>query len=76
MESTGDGAHPEVQSLSEGWSLCVLHLYKRGEHLVLFKHDACIILRPWDQLLIDPQLPTYNLVICTLLLDFLKGKLL
>jgi hypothetical protein len=45
-----------------------------GEHLVLFKHDACMILRSWNQLLIDPLLPTYNLVICTLLPDYLMKE--
>jgi hypothetical protein len=53
--------------------LCASHVPIRGEeYLVLFKHDVCMILRSWNQLLVDPILPTYNLVICTLLPDFLK----
>jgi hypothetical protein len=53
------------------------HVFIRGEeYLVFFKHDACMILRSWNQLLIDLILPTYILVICTLLHDFFKGKLL
>jgi hypothetical protein len=35
-----------------------------------------MILRLWNQQLVDPIPPTYNLVFCTLLHDFLKGKLL
>jgi hypothetical protein len=35
-----------------------------------------MILQSWNQLLIDPILPTYSLVICTLSPNFLEGKLL
>jgi hypothetical protein len=53
------------------------HVSIRGEeYLVLFKYDTCMILRLWIQLLVDPIPPTYKLVFCTLLPDFLKCKLL
>jgi hypothetical protein len=57
--------------------LCACHVSIRGEeYLVLFKYDACMILRLWNQLVVNPIPSTYNLIFGTLLSDFLKDKLL
>jgi hypothetical protein len=58
-----------------GLRACLVSI--RGEeYLILFKYDACMILRLWNQLLVDHIPSIYNLIFGTLLPDFLKGKLL